>query len=111
MSRYIDADALGLELSESMRCVFCINPMHNEYGCDGACTIPNKGLLQAVCKEISDSINSAPAIEIRHGKWECYFTDDEISQKVYLCSECGKEFSKQTNYCPACGARMDGKNE
>ena len=66
-------------------------------------------------------LNHIPAADVaaaRHGKWietqvetgdpfggENYYTID-----VYACSECGEMFdiSEARNYCPNCGARMDG---
>lgn len=37
--RMCDADNLGLQLTESIWCILCKNPMHNEHGCDGACDV------------------------------------------------------------------------
>ena len=61
-------------------------------------------------------IENAPtvdAVEVVHGRW--------VLQKYYggmrkgmvsriICSECGYP-SEKTNYCPCCGAKMDGGNE
>ena len=51
---------------------------------------------------------------VRHGRWiieDEYYVDD-----TYICSLCGYEFiitagdleSNELNYCPRCGAKMDG---
>ena len=51
---------------------------------------------------------------VRHGTWiseDEYYVDD-----TYICSLCGYEFiitdgdleSNELNYCPRCGAKMDG---
>ena len=51
---------------------------------------------------------------VRHGRWipeDEYYVDD-----TYICSACGYEFiitagdleSNELNYCPRCGAKMDG---
>ena len=51
---------------------------------------------------------------VRHGRWiteDEYYVDD-----TYICSACGYEFiitdgdleSNELNYCPGCGAKMDG---
>ena len=51
---------------------------------------------------------------VRHGRWipeDEYYVDD-----TYICSVCGYEFiitdgdleSDELNYCPRCGAKMDG---
>ncbi len=52
----------------------------------------------------------APAVdvaEVKHGEWE------EIRNAYgeiegWLC-KCGREVKSKENYCPACGAKMDGK--
>jgi len=64
---------------------------------------------------------SADVEPIRHGRW------DIIEYEYFTCSECGYDFwngcdctaeakEKLTNgvypnYCPNCGARMDGKEQ
>lgn len=68
--------------------------------------------------EYLDEIEPADVAPVRHGKWietqvetgdpfggGNYYTID-----VYACSECGEMFdiSEARNYCPNCGARMDG---
>ena len=51
---------------------------------------------------------------VQHGRWlpeDEYYVDD-----TYICSVCGYEFiitagdleSNELNYCPRCGAKMDG---
>lgn len=63
---------------------------------------------------ISDMIDDAPTIyaePVRHGQWI------EIRDKYnYLigmkCSECGRRVRNcGENYCPKCGAKMDGGKE
>ena len=72
-----------------------------------------------------DDIEAAPivdAVEVVHGrwieKWGLYDKGFYISRKVwYECSHCGMKtnyrdecFEKEVdyNYCPNCGAKMDG---
>ena len=43
------------------------------------------------------------AVPVRHGKWI-------IEDGHVCCSECG-EISKEYNWCPYCGARMDAEND
>ena len=54
-------------------------------------------------------------LPVRHGRWipeDEYYVDD-----TYICSVCGYEFiitdgdleSNELNYCPRCGAKMDGE--
>lgn len=61
---------------------------------------------------VRQAINDAPTIEVqpvKHGKWD-----------GYICSECNVcadyfisgdfYFDEKPNFCPNCGARMDGEN-
>lgn len=48
------------------------------------------------------------AVEVVHGRW-----DGEYLDPRFICSECGKWFlvedaTGNMNYCPNCGAKMDG---
>jgi hypothetical protein len=54
-------------------------------------------------------IKKQPTIDaepVRHGKWIEYPIADGMNQ----CSECGVLRFGESNYCPNCGARMDGCN-
>ena len=45
------------------------------------------------------------AVEVVHGRWkQASYTEAPL----YICSGCGKPEYKQHNYCPNCGAKMDG---
>lgn len=49
---------------------------------------------------------------VKHGHWirlnqMSFFTYDEF----YQCSECRLETTNTTDYCPNCGAIMDGKEQ
>ena len=46
--------------------------------------------------------NVAPVV---HGRWLCVDTDTE---KFFLCNRCKKKEYLKSNYCPNCGAKMDG---
>lgn len=58
------------------------------------------------------SVDDIPTIDpVRHGRW----IDDtqEGKGEWLLCSECGEGSPEvcEWNYCPNCGARMDGGEE
>ena len=63
---------------------------------------------------------AADVVEVRHGVWELHGNDDDIGCS-YFCSKCGANYDEdwfyehgyfiQFNYCPNCGAKMDGKGE
>ena len=74
---------------------------------------------------ISDLIAEAPtvdAVEVVHGRWEDMY-DGKYANPRYRCSVCKEktiylfnrnslgnweEVQAKTNYCPHCGAKMDG---
>ena len=54
------------------------------------------------------------AVEVVHGRW--IFKHNPITDpKRYfiriVCSECDLHTGQVSNYCPNCGAKMDGGNE
>ena len=64
------------------------------------------------------AIPAADVVEVRHGQWDGEgdgYADGEIVIDVWYCSECGYCIDDGTddpnilpNYCPNCGAKMDG---
>lgn len=58
------------------------------------------------------SIPAADVAPVRHGRWIDAYPDIEPNPMFMygICSECGFEqgISKYLNYCPNCGAKMDG---
>ena len=71
------------------------------------------------CIDLLDSIPTADVVEVRHGQWDGEgdgYADGEIVIDVWYCSECGYCIDDGTddpnilpNYCPNCGAKMDGE--
>ena len=62
---------------------------------------------------VKEMVNSSPtvdAVEVVHGRWDEVTDQDEIVGEMdfYKCSVCGKLRWFETNYCPNCGAKMDG---
>ena len=60
------------------------------------------------CNYAIDMIEDAPAADVttvRHARWKRY------GKNLGECSECGEIVSVRSNYCPNCGAKMDGGNE
>lgn len=70
-------------------------------------------LKHAVICDLKDAVETLPAADVapvRRAVWRRYspFTD------TYECSNCGEQVIDEqfrTNYCPNCGARMDGGAE
>lgn len=78
----------------------------------------NRGARDALDEVIYDirAIKGEDVQPVRHGRW---IGINEYCKKngyipsgmgiYYWCSECGKEEPKISDYCPNCGARMDGE--
>ena len=68
-----------------------------------------KNNTQVVVEEVKDIV-FAP---VQHGKWiiDREFGNDVMSgEQMVICSVCQKGiFWGKQNYCPNCGARMDGE--
>lgn len=63
---------------------------------------------------IRNFLNKQPTIEaepVRHGRWELVTTKFVAAKyvRVGYCQNCNEE-RLVDNYCPHCGAKMDGDN-
>ena len=91
MDEYIDREAI----SEEIRKYYYKNPPIFSYG-EGF----DRGLDRA-----QRAILDAPAADVApvwHARWKRY------GKNLGECSECGEIVSVRSNYCPNCGAKMDG---
>ena len=82
--------------------------------------IRRQDAIEAIRKDIMGGLNyesilkSLPAIEaepVRHGRWESVTEDWRNQITWWNCSECDCEVSTKYDYCPNCGAKMDGLEE
>lgn len=98
--RLIDANAL-IEFIKRTCCEGC-----NSY----------EGVRCRACEHDDEMLmlEEAPtvdAVEVVHGRW-IYKWDAERDPKKYfiriVCSECNLHTGQRSNYCPQCGAKMDG---
>lgn len=64
------------------------------------------GTLKSLIDE-QPTVDAAPVV--RHGRWLRLDETPEWDQR--RCSECGDISCCQRNYCPNCGARMDGDGD
>lgn len=53
-------------------------------------------------------VPSADVAPVRHGRWVVI---DAEEPRRYGCSECKRLSWHMENYCPNCGARMDGEDD
>lgn len=81
MSRYIDAVKTAEIVSESHK-------------------IPLSELLDTFAE-----VPTADVKEVKHGQW---IKDRNFNDDLVRCSACHILSDRQPNYCPYCGARMDG---
>lgn len=97
--RYIDAEKIKITADTMIA--------------DGECYVPLSAVKQAIARTPTADVQ-----EVRNGRWilprkKGCVTYDEVAYKE--CSECGevtflaKTKYSQMNYCPNCGAKMDGK--
>ena len=71
---------------------------------------------QATVRHFLAKIPKVDAVEVVHGRWigeRCAHKPHRIKNPekwlVFKCSVCGySNGRKQSNYCPNCGAKMDG---
>ena len=100
MPWYIDAVAELDELHEQ-HCASC-NAFSGE-DCK-QCKIGH--IVDFLENKYLDDAPTADVAEVKHGewKWDKRFAD-------YTCNLCGNWDLKTPNYCPNCGAKMDGKGD
>lgn len=75
--------------------------------------------IKAACRALSDNriVPRADVAEVKHGEW--IIKTDEYDCEYMMCSVCKEEFypsdadtvDTTPNYCPNCGAKMDGGAE
>lgn len=74
----------------------------------------NKGVPKDEIEDIVNEIPAADVVEVKHGKW----VKQGYEGIMTYCSECLHRalFNNHhelilSNYCPNCGAKMDGKGD
>ena len=76
------------------------------------CKLAVKGTLSFV-----ETAPAADVVEVRHGKWVNKVYHHKIDMYVFACSlclcRCAHSYKREPlfDYCPNCGAKMDGKGE
>ena len=67
-----------------------------------------KTIIEYSESDIGYMIRKRPTVDVaqvKHGRWLCVDTGTE---ELFLCNRCKKKEYWESNYCPSCGARMDG---
>ena len=96
MTKYIELEALKNRFAK--RLVWLKKDIHDEYslGLHDGCEYDIK---------LIDEIPAADVAPVVHGRWIMH--DDEFGLTCE-CSVCHIETMGDGNYCPSCGAKMDG---
>ena len=57
------------------------------------------------------NLPSADVEPVRHGRWEVFYAEELCGYRhaYYVCSSCFSSSDDEFDYCPYCGARMDGE--
>lgn len=67
--------------------------------------------------EVAKAVENAPTIDaepVRRGRWLTEYGDHiraGLRPMFICCSECGMVTTVKWNYCPICGAMMEGKED
>lgn len=112
MARYIDADAL-------------IDYLQYNLGLLGKPDVEKEPIAHGCYIVLEDMLvrvfttHTADVVEVRHGTWEDRPNPQWKAYDIRHCSKCGWNIPKNNlrkkdlnwNYCPHCGARMDGDDD
>lgn len=99
MAEYIDREAFKKSVEERY-CKPCKAEGKDHNGCwCRACWVDDM-LDEVDCFQPSDV---APVV---HGRWMPFHS--EAAGDIQYCSACEIGFDAKTDYCPNCGAKMDG---
>ena len=93
MAKYIDREALVEWLKRI--------PLKDLSDGLGLCRVIMEDDFKKAIKKMPKGI-VADVAPVRHGRWKRY------RKNLGECSECGEVVSVRNNYCPHCGAKMDG---
>ena len=91
MAEYIEREALEKMLNERLTYLLDKNGPYDYF---------TNGYDEAV--STVEEFLSADVAPVVHGRWKRY------GKNLGECSECGEVVSVRNNYCPNCGAKMDG---
>lgn len=86
---------------------------------DIECDAVREALLRCAFKtrqevqDFLDNIPNADVTPVRHGRWierkEHFYFQNGCKEWInFYCSECDAPNNSPTDYCPHCGAKMDG---
>lgn len=102
-------------MSEYIECRSCPSPSCKGCNIYTLATMLRRGTFDGLMNG-NRSINpAADVVEVKHGRWK--EVEWQFGDVYYDCSVCGESFcliegtptDNLYNYCPNCGAKMDGE--
>lgn len=102
-------------MAEYIGCRNCDSPDCKGCNLKNLETMLNNGKFDCMMNENRCINPAADVAPVRHGRWEDS-TDEWLGTDVYTCSKCRESYvlvegtpkENLWNYCPNCGAKMDG---
>lgn len=104
MDKYIDAEA-AIEIIEEKQKELCPAGLFRRSLVHGR-DLDVWDDLQSMIDRIRN-IPDADVAPVRHGRWE-KIRDSYGNLEGWIHRECGREVKCAENFCPSCGAKMDG---
>lgn len=95
MAKYIDRD----QLIDWLKTEIKFKDLSDGHG---VCLVIMKEDFERAIKHMPDSIIKDVEL-VKHGYWKRY------GRNLGECSNCGEIVNIRYNYCPNCGAKMDGE--
>ena len=65
------------------------------------------GCFSGVSDEDIAKTPTEDVVEVKHGEWR----ENKTEYMLYGCSNCDCRVDYEFNYCPNCGAKMDGRRD
>ena len=111
MTDYISREAVSLVLGEfGDKAAFAYTDLIRAMAKIPIADVVERELYQ---RALSDVVRlSVERPEQKHGKWMPICDGNEFGEVYQIgvyCSECDEELQSEPNFCPNCGARMDGE--
>lgn len=73
--------------------------------------IKNMSVLECYMQKITRKLIEAGYAHVVHGEWKLEWDAEKDPKKYFVrivCSNCGLKTGEKSNFCPKCGAKMDG---
>ena len=105
MAEYIEREALEIDLNGRLDFLGDLNGIDDHY---------TMGFFEAVIR--AKEFPSADVAPVRHGRWLTWeeqfpgSTPKKQSGLGVFCDKCHSHADNRTDYCPNCGAKMDGSS-